>query len=101
VKKTLIAVLTALSLAGVMMISTVVTKGASAAPATPAAVAVPAQRRMEPGHPHMKAAMRHLEEAKAELERSVAEYHGHRVKAIELTNQAIQEIKDGLGQEGR
>jgi len=46
--------------------------------------------------PHMTAALGSLETAKAELEKAVADKGGHRVKAIELITQAIEEVKKGI-----
>ena len=46
--------------------------------------------------PHMKAAIKHLEEAKTALEKATADKGGHRVKAIELVDQAIKEVKEGI-----
>jgi len=66
---------------------------AVAAPATPnPAAASPAPQH----HPRIEAAMRHLEEAKHELEAAPAEFHGHRVKAIEHVDQALAECRKAL-----
>jgi hypothetical protein len=46
--------------------------------------------------PHMKAALKGLEHAKSALEKATADKGGHRVKAIELTDQAIAEVKEGM-----
>jgi len=46
--------------------------------------------------PHMKSALMHLESAKAELEKAVADKGGHRVRAIELTEKAITETREGI-----
>lgn len=46
--------------------------------------------------PHMKAALKDLENAKAQLEKATADKGGHRVKAMELVNQAIDEVKKGI-----
>lgn len=45
--------------------------------------------------PHMSAAMGHLEQAKAELERAVPNKGGHRERALELVNQALQQVQEG------
>ena len=47
-------------------------------------------------HPRIEAAIRHLEEAKHELEAAPAEFHGHRVKAIEHVNRALAECNRAL-----
>jgi hypothetical protein len=44
----------------------------------------------------MTAALGSLETAKAELEKAIADKGGHRVKAIELITQAIEEVKKGI-----
>ena len=47
-------------------------------------------------HPRIEAAIRHLEEAKHELEAAPEEFHGHRVKAIEHVNQGLGECRRAL-----
>jgi hypothetical protein len=64
-----------------------------AAAATPgAAAASPAPQH----HPRIEAAIRHLEQAKAELEAAPAEFHGHRHMAIVRVNQALDECGKAL-----
>jgi len=57
----------------------------------PAAAASPA-----PQHPRIEAAIRHLEEARRELQASPEEFHGHRVKAIGHVDQALAECQRAL-----
>jgi hypothetical protein len=58
--------------------------------------AVHAQTREMARHePHMSAALGHLQQAKAELERAAPNKGGHREKAMELVNQAIQQVQEG------
>jgi hypothetical protein len=45
--------------------------------------------------PHMSAALGHLEQAKAELEKAAPNKGGHREKAIQLVDQAMQQVKEG------
>ena len=45
--------------------------------------------------PHMSAALGHLQQAKEELQRATANKGGHREKALELVNQAIQQVQEG------
>ena len=45
--------------------------------------------------PHMNAALGHLQEAKAELEKAAANKGGHRDKAIQLVDEAIQQVRAG------
>jgi len=46
--------------------------------------------------PHMRAALRSLEGAKVQLERAAPDKGGHRVKAIQLVNDAITEVQAGI-----
>lgn len=46
--------------------------------------------------PHMKAALAHLEKAVNQLDKATADKGGHRVKAIDLTRQAIEQVKKGI-----
>ncbi len=46
--------------------------------------------------PHMKAALEHLQAAKAELEKAEADKGGHREAAIKATNEAIGHVKEGI-----
>jgi len=48
------------------------------------------------GQPHMRAALDHLQGAKAELQSAVADKGGHRVRAISLVDQAIGEVEAGM-----
>ena len=47
-------------------------------------------------HPEMKHALNALERAKGDLEKAAHDFGGHREKALQLTDQAIQEVKAGL-----
>ncbi|HET6464384.1 MAG TPA: hypothetical protein VFH55_02085 [Nitrospiria bacterium] len=46
--------------------------------------------------PHMKSALEGLRQAKAQLEKAEPDKGGHRVEAIKLIDQAIQEVKAGI-----
>lgn len=46
--------------------------------------------------PHMDAAREHLQVARAELERSEPNKGGHREKAIELVDQALGQVNEGI-----
>lgn len=46
--------------------------------------------------PHMLAALEHLRAAKAELERAEHNKGGHRAKAIEIINHAIEQVQKGI-----
>ena len=45
--------------------------------------------------PHMAAALKHLREARASLERAIPNKGGHRERAIELVKQAIAQVEEG------
>jgi hypothetical protein len=51
-------------------------------------------------HPHMHAAKKKCIEAVDQLKKSATVYGGHRVKAINLIEEAIKEIDLGLAAEG-
>jgi len=46
--------------------------------------------------PHMQKALKHLQMARAELQRSSHDKGGHRVKALQLVDQAIYEVEAGI-----
>jgi hypothetical protein len=46
--------------------------------------------------PHMKNALGALQNAKSQLEKAEHNKGGHRVRAIELINQAISEVQSGM-----
>ena len=46
--------------------------------------------------PHMKSALSSLEAALGQLQKASADKGGHRVKAIELTQGAIEQVKQGI-----
>lgn len=52
-------------------------------------------REMARHEPHMSAALGHLQQAKDELQRATPNKGGHRERAMELVNQAIQQVQDG------
>jgi hypothetical protein len=66
-------------------------------PAT--ALATPRATPADPSpqrHPRVEAAIRHLEEARQELEAAQGEFHGHRVRALGHVKQAIEECHRAL-----
>lgn len=91
-KKTLLTVGITLALAGMLLVPPAITarpNGASSAAA--------GQRRGEDeGHPEMRDAIRHLEQARAALQKAKREFNGHRSKALELTEQALRECHEAL-----
>jgi hypothetical protein len=46
--------------------------------------------------PHMDNALRHLREAREALQRAEADKGGHRERAIELVDQAIAQVEEGI-----
>jgi hypothetical protein len=55
----------------------------------------PPQGEMARQEPHMNAALGHLQEARAELEKATPNKGGHRERAMQLVDQAIQQVKAG------
>jgi hypothetical protein len=65
-----------------------------AAPATPMAAApVPASPAPAEEHPHIRAALESMRQAKQHMEAAPPVFEGHREKAIEHLNQAIHEAE--------
>ena len=48
------------------------------------------------GQPHMKVALKSLQQAKTSLEKAAPDKGGHRAKALVLVNQAIEQVKKGM-----
>jgi hypothetical protein len=66
------------------------------APATPAASALPASPAATPAaepHPEIREALASLRRAKEHMEHAAHDFGGHRVEAIEATNQAIRQLE--------
>jgi hypothetical protein len=64
-------------------------------PAAPAASALPATPAATPAaeqHPEIREALGSLRRAKEHLEHAAHDFGGHRVEAIEATNQAIRQL---------
>lgn len=56
----------------------------------------PAQtHEMAMQEPHMSAALGHLQEARAELEKAAPNKGGHKERAMQLVDQAIQQVRQG------
>lgn len=64
-------------------------------PATPAANALPATPAAAPAerHPEIRDALGALRRAKEHMEHAAHDFGGHRVEAIEATNQAIKQLE--------
>ena len=56
-----------------------------------AAEASPAER-----HPHIRAALHELREARGELKTAAHDFGGHRVEALEATDKAIRQLEECL-----
>ncbi len=56
----------------------------------------PSEDQSMKGYPEMHAALSNLEAAKSHLEKSRKIFGGHETRALELTKQAIAEVKAGL-----
>jgi hypothetical protein len=66
------------------------------APAAPAASALPARPAATPAaepHPEIREALASLRRAKEHMEHAAHDFGGHRVEAIEATNQAIKQLE--------
>jgi hypothetical protein len=53
--------------------------------------------RASADQPHMQAALDHLRMAKGELEKADPDKGGHRMKAIRLVDDAINQVEKGVG----
>jgi hypothetical protein len=53
--------------------------------------------RASADQPHMQAALEHLRAAKGELDRADTDKGGHRVRALKLVNEAIEQVEKGVG----
>jgi hypothetical protein len=72
-----------------MSLKRYVAGGAIAAIAFAAGIALAAQ-------PKMEAALHSLERARGDLDRAEHDKGGHRVKALELIDRAIDEVREGI-----
>ena len=52
-------------------------------------------RALQIHEPHMSAAYGHLEQAKAELDKAAPNKGGHRERAMQMVDQAMQQIEQG------
>jgi len=48
------------------------------------------------GQPHMQAALEHLRAARASLEKAERNKGGHRERAIQLVDEAIAQVQEGM-----
>jgi len=57
--------------------------------------------QLSAAQPHMQAALTHLKQARTSLNRATADKGGHRERAIELVNQAIDQVEAGIAYDRR
>jgi hypothetical protein len=87
--------LASLILAFAFMASTPAAPNKANAPAAPAAAPIPAATTATPAEPHpeIREALGALRRAKEHMEHAAHDFGGHRVEAIEATNQAIRQLE--------
>ena len=66
-----------------------------------ASAQIPGGRMGRERHPELRAALKALQNAKSRLEHAAHDYKGHRVKAIEHTNEAIREVEEAIASDKR
>lgn len=88
-------VLTSLILAFAFIVAAPAAPNKANVPATPAANALPATAAAAPAerHPEIREALEALGHAKEHMEHAAHDFGGHRVEAIEATNQAIRQLE--------
>lgn len=72
---------------------------ASPTPAAAPAASVPQDRddrKVREQHPHIRAAIRELNEAKRELQSAAHDFGGHREDALKATDEAIRQLQIAL-----
>ncbi|HJQ36350.1 MAG TPA: hypothetical protein VKB93_04350 [Thermoanaerobaculia bacterium] len=57
--------------------------------------------QLSAAQPHMQAALKNLRQAKANLNSASADKGGHRNRALELVNQAIDQVEAGIAYDRR
>ena len=106
-KKSFVVAVSALALFCALAVPTITRSVARAsqpavAPvASPVPAAVPAPGAVPEPHPEMRAAIGALENAKRHLEHASHDFEGHRAKALEHTNQALEECRLALASDRR
>ncbi|HLK55917.1 MAG TPA: hypothetical protein VKU00_05120 [Chthonomonadaceae bacterium] len=83
-----------LPIAGLLTITGIgiVAAGAQTPPPTPTPAPAPAPKHPE-RHPELVRALKSLQKAQMDLQKANRDFDGHRAKAEQLTDQAIQEVK--------
>jgi len=89
-----------MGIASAITLSLMLSPLAQAADAEPGSTPPAARKMHKPGgkkeYPEMRRALHALENAKQDLEKAAHQFGGHRAKALELTDQAIREVKEGM-----
>ena len=93
-KKTLLAAVTALALAGAMMIPVNMLAKASGSQEDHEGQRMGREGREH--HPEIRQAIRHLEMAKQSLKKGAHDFSGHRAEAIKHTDAALEECHKAL-----
>lgn len=70
--------------------------GALTAAGAPAPAPNPQVLKGAEQHPHIRAALRELREARRELETAAHDFGGHRKEAIEAVDNAIRQLQEAL-----
>lgn len=83
-----------LSITALLLSFATITPGVFAA--TPAAAPAPQVVKGAEQHPHIRAALRELREARRELETAAHDFGGHRKEAIEAVDNAIKQLEQAL-----
>ena len=96
-RKSLTAWISTMALAGSLAVPGVAAAPAQSNPPAPTGQqgAMRGMRRGE-RHPEIRQAMQALRRAKQELQEGAHDFNGHRAKALELTNQALEECRAAL-----
>ncbi len=83
-------------LTGTSFAQTQAAPAAAPAPVAAPEAVKPVHHERGEHHPELHKALRKLRAAKQDLEKASHDYGGHRVKAIEAINHAIEELNDAL-----
>jgi len=73
-----------------------VVRAQTGAPVPSPTAPAPQHRQRRERHPELMRALRTLQRAKTDLMRANRDFGGHRAKAAELTEQAIQEVQAAI-----
>jgi hypothetical protein len=82
--------------AGIVLLALMTMTPAVMTAATPANAPNPAAPAAAEPHPHIRAALRELREARHELETAAHDFGGHKKEAIEAVDNAIKQLQEAL-----